>query len=547
MRTRYTPLCTSRFCAATAGADPQKFFNTTITAMKGAKSPASFTIPDCINQVIKNVEVKGKLTAKREAFSTEEKEVIAQIFGVIQKFVSIPEGSPVFGTTSGQYAEAWNRAKQQNAHNGEIYPLFPTFLFNVLYVKPDDPTNNILTCAAAMLLELACAIEDFGDYVRKMRAEPFGCCLVTDNTDQLKTLSEKFVKDGSPEITAISKWVNGSLDGVDKSRVHYTLSVGGESGSGKTHAALQCVNFLNVENKDPLDYLVVYIKLCSTDNSQAVGAAVKWYCEFRPEHKRLAKAVGKRLKDAMSVDKLMARVPKYSVLRSILRALRAYLWYDVIQSRIRAIVHHDGDLRAERQFKRVFFVLDEVAACPWIYRSVNRAATGKISVQKLFSERTNFGENFQIICCSTVNKTAFQDMLSTPSFFFPVIMLSCSTVYEKLAGDRENLNSRKGLMERVVSNSFYAQLVENRRCGAMTVEAVDDSVGTSTLKGTLVGVDSLPLPKGLKPLFSDVDEEGIYSFAGFIAGRVAAQYKESNGARDISPRSGAEGRCEIDP
>ncbi|CAD2218672.1 hypothetical protein AGDE_16038 [Angomonas deanei] len=206
-----------------------------------------------------------------------------------------------------------------------------------------------------MLLDLSCVWDDFAGHVRNTcRKEIFGCCVITNDLDQLRELSGKFVKDKSTEMQDITSWANGEC------RVGYTLSIGGESGSGKTRAALQCAKLIKDRKEDSeadKDYLTVYIKLSKDDNQDLLHDKVASYFPEPAEGDAAAEfAKAKKLTNAKAVDRLLGKGNAPDNERNVLRVIRARLCYEFVRRKIFEITEYSV-FKSKKAFKQVFLFL----------------------------------------------------------------------------------------------------------------------------------------------------------------------------------------------
>ncbi|CAD2222385.1 hypothetical protein AGDE_16543 [Angomonas deanei] len=583
MGTRHTPLYVFR--AVTTGGDSQKFSADAKTAMEKTKMPhtlpipdgtqrvegtstpkeetplktlerlknakvgSKFTLPPSVNKLMNAVEGKKKLVAKKKDFTTEDKQIIAQIFGVIQKFVSIPDGSPVFGTTPGQYTEAWNRAKRQNAENADEFPLFPTFLFNVLYVMPDDPTNNILVCAAALLLDLSCIIDDFADHVRRTRKDNrFDCCVVTNCGNELDLLWESgvYIQERGTEMAQIRGWAEGE----EGKRSEFTLSIGGESGSGKTRAAHQCASFYRTKNPSVQkeNVLTVYIKVGNETTSQ-------WYLDVEAKDEFTRKAARimqemwnkneeyKRLFPECKSHAFLEECIKNSAAdKNDLRRLRVAQGYKWVCETMRQHAKFPYTMKSKKPFDVAFIVLDEIGSCPWLYKAVNGNSTDGAYITKFFTDDTSFAKKYQFICSTTASESIFRNLCTSPGQFNAVTMKPSSILYRELL-IRKKLDKNVLIALWILDeNHYFESLVQNRRCAVLAVERIGKLMSTVTLISSTAGDMNVCQKKRSNVnerlpdiLFNLTDKEGMYAAAGFLVGLVAAEYKKLSGVKNINP------------
>ncbi|CAD2222034.1 hypothetical protein AGDE_16826 [Angomonas deanei] len=516
--------------------------------LKNAKVGSKFTLPPSVNKLMNAVEQKEELVAKKKDFTTEDKQIIAQIFGVIQKFVSIPDRSPVFGTTPGQYAAAWNRAKQQNAENAAEFPLFPTFLFNVLYVMPDDPTNNILVCATALLLDLSCIIDDFADHVRRTRNDKrFDCCVVTNCGNELNLLCKSgvFIQERGTEMAQIKGWAKGE----EGKRSDFTLSIGGESGSGKTRAALQCASFYRTKNSSVQEenVLTIYIKVGneSTDN---------WYLdvEAKDEFTKKAARIMQEMWDKNEEYKrlfpkcnshafLEECIKKSAADKNALRYLRVAQGCKWVCETIRQHANFPYTMKSKKPFDVAFIVPDEIGSYPWLYKAVNGNSTDGAYITNFFTDDTSFAEKYQFICSTTASESIFRNLCTSPGQFNAVTMRPSSTLYRELL--KKQIVDKNVLIALWIldENLYFESLVQSRRCAVVAVERIGKLMSTVTLISSTAGDMNVCQKKRSNVnkrlpdiLFNLADKEGMYAVAGFLVGVVAAEYKKLSGVKNIN-------------
>ncbi|CAD2218323.1 hypothetical protein, conserved [Angomonas deanei] len=512
-------------------------FLETLDRLGEADVNRAFALPRWAKSLLKTVKAKDELVTKKEEFTGEDKEIIKRIFGVIQKFLEISEGSPVFGLRPEQYTGAWNTAKKQHAENKSGNPLIPTFLLNVLYATPKDPTNRILTCAAVFLLELSCQMDDFCQHVRRTCIKKYGSCLITNNKPELKWLSGKFIVEKCDEIDSIRGWAGGKL-----TRTEVTLSIGGESGSGKTRAALQCVRFYR-KSKTPQErrtlsadhFLIVYLKVNGESNKHWNNAVAEKHEDAMKTMERLWvegwRGSYDTYKTAEFLEICMRKVTESE--KHALRSLRAALCHHWICRRIAEGTQFKSSFESKNPFKVAFIVLDEVAACPWLYKAVNGVSTDGEYVPAYFSGTTGFARKYRFICVSTASDSIFRDMRSTPGAFEPVTMKPSPMLYEGLMTKTFG-KSPLSVFAALPKNDCFAKLVLNRRCAVMAVEVMEAL--TFNVKPVLSAADDMNnshLNWTEHDLFSLTDAEGAYALAGFLVCLVAAKYKYMNAAQNL--------------
>ncbi|CAD2221127.1 hypothetical protein AGDE_15089 [Angomonas deanei] len=309
----------------------------TLERLVGLKVGSECAIPPWVDKLMETVKDKKKLVAKNEVFTEEEKNTIVEIIDFIQDYVKITSRMKVLALSPGQYAEAWNTVKRGNGDTS-TESLILLFLEGILLL-PDGvvvPINNALITCGALLLGLSCVIHDFGEYVRDTyHKEIFGCCVITNATDQLGTLSGKFIENAGDEMHAISEWVNPEKSKV--TRVEHTLSIGGESGSGKTRAALQCAKLIEGRGEGDeadKDYLTVYIKLSDKDDETLGEKDIHSYFT-KEEDKTAAKnyVTINGIKGAEALDHHMRRDDITKEDRNRLRVIRAHLCADFVKKK----------------------------------------------------------------------------------------------------------------------------------------------------------------------------------------------------------------------
>ncbi|CAD2217466.1 hypothetical protein AGDE_17195 [Angomonas deanei] len=189
--------------------------------------------------------------------------MIVEIFNVIQNQAGIERlylRNDLEDNDPSHYASTWGAVRKKKITDGRV--LLAEFLRRAVSLETVDAKNNALICCAAMLLDLSCLIEDFADYVRRQCLDArFDCCVLTNCGDELDLLckSGDYIEEGGAEMTQIKGWANGE----EGKRSMYTLSIGGESGSGKTRSALQCAKFYRTKHSSvqQQNVLTVYIKV----------------------------------------------------------------------------------------------------------------------------------------------------------------------------------------------------------------------------------------------------------------------------------------------
>ncbi|EPY20644.1 hypothetical protein AGDE_14536 [Angomonas deanei] len=518
--------------------EPNETFAGTLKSFLEADVAGDFKLTPWVEKIMTVAVDRKKLEAKMKVFPDEEKKTIMSIFNKIWKRGEAPDKDDVRVLSPGEFAAVWNGARADNKDTPDAHPLIPTFLKRCLPGKPLVGNGTVLTCATALLLELSSVIDDFCQLVQRMYRRKFDCCVIVENYEtQLDILSDEFVADCSEEMKSIFRWVNGTGEGIHKSRVNYALSIGGESGSGKTHAALHCINLLKEKRKDDgLEYLNIYIKLAgSLEYTLPDGCIKVYYGEDTNEGKAARRVVEKyKLKTAKAVDNQMQDKATDENDLSTLRSLRVCLCFDFLCKEIQRITGCSS-LWGSKKFKRVHIILDEAAVCPWVYRSVNQVYKDAMYIPALFSQKTAFGEYFAVICCSTANETLFENLLSTQGIFYPVIMCPCDAVYTKMldsgVGMSETVKKMVGLFKR---NAFFWKLVENRRCGVFAAKLIRETVVHMIPESLSIETNLEDQSEEVPTFFSEADMESITSIAGFIVCVVVAQYKMSNGGKNFN-------------
>ncbi|EPY21613.1 hypothetical protein AGDE_13956 [Angomonas deanei] len=451
--------------------EPSETFAGTLKIFLEADVAGDFKLTPWVDKIMGTVKEKEELVTKKKEFTTEEKNTIISIFNVIWKRDEGEKKDSVEVPSPGVVAAEWNSAK---TNASEKNPLIPTFMRRCLQRKRLVDNDTVLTCAAALLLEISCTTDDFVEYVRNTcRKEIFGCCVITNDQDQLRELSGKFITDFSTEMQHIATWANG------ENRVGHTLSIGGESGSGKTRAALQCAKLLKGRDSnggDDKDYLTVYIKLSKDDDQDLLHSKVASYFATREEGDAAAEfAKAKKLTNATTVDRLLGEGSEPDNERKMLRLIRARLCFEFVRRKINEITGYSV-FKSKKAFKQVFFVFDEAGICPWVYRSVNQVSSEGNTLASFFNHQKEFSDNFMVVCCSTATQGLYRNMLSTQSSFDPVIMRPGRKVYEGIVEGMDDYKTRKNFIGRLVENPFFAKLVENRGCGVVAAEVVRNAV-----------------------------------------------------------------------
>ncbi|CAD2217877.1 hypothetical protein AGDE_16794 [Angomonas deanei] len=270
----------------------------------------------------------------------------------------------------------------------------------------------------------------FCDHVRKTcpgeLAAAFGCCLITNAEEELRALyrSAPFVHDGS--AIEINNWATGA----SKHAVH-TLFIGGEGGSGKTRAALQCPKFYRAKygqlKQD--DVLTVFIKV-SRENIVHWNKALEEKDEDTKKAVKVMKDMWKKKEEEykglygtyQSNDFLEVCIKECTTEKVTLRRLRAMQCHDWLCGFIKDAVPFTSGMKSKNLFKTAFIVLDEVSWCPWIYRAVNGNPTDEGHISKHFGEGTSFAEKYRFICPTRVSTFLISDMINSPDPIYSVSM-----------------------------------------------------------------------------------------------------------------------------
>ncbi|CAD2216472.1 hypothetical protein AGDE_16316 [Angomonas deanei] len=217
---------------------------------------------------------------------------------------------------------------------------------------------------------------------------------------------------------------------------------------------------------------------------------------------------------------------------STLKDLRANLCFDFLCKKIQDITGCSS-LWGNNTFKRVHIILDEAASCPWIYRSVNQVYHETFYMPALFSKKTEFGEHFSIICCSTTSEALFKERLSNQDAFHPVIMGPCDKVYENLLNSGKTMfETNKKMASLFKRNNCFRGLIQNRRCGVLAATLIFETVAYMIPESLPVEADFGDRSNEVSTFFSDGNMKSVYFMADFISCGVATPYRKSNGSND---------------
>ncbi|CAD2214079.1 hypothetical protein AGDE_14854 [Angomonas deanei] len=531
-------------------------FAGTLKSFLEAVVAGDFKLTPWVDNLMNTVKEKEELVAKKKEFTTEEKNTIRSIFNVIWKRDEAEKEDPVEARTPGVIAAVWNEAK---TNASEENPLIPTFLKRCLQRKRLAENGTVLTCAAALLLDLSCTIDDccFCEYVRKNCkkevATPFGSCLITEDEAELRQLScfGDYVFDESREIIDIKNWARGEWE-----RSTHTLSIGGESGSGKTRAALQCANFYRGKHTELKqdDVLTVYIKV-SAEGTKHWNEHVEEKDEETKKGAKIMRVMYEQ-NDAECKSRhvtyqstaFLEECIKNSATDGVaLRKLRAAQCHDWVCSVINQIVRCPSGMKSKNKFKAAFIVLDEIGSCPWIYKAVNGVSTDREYISKCFRGDTSFAEEVRFVCATTASESLFRDMCSTPGTFYAITMKPWLNLYEKLLLNLIEINNFSAVLKHLQKNIFFDKLVQNRRCCVLAVKNIRTLMSTvnpasstaaamnarfKALKGE--NKEEMSEVKRRQTLFNPLDEESAYAVAGFPVGVVAAEFKTLNGTAGLN-------------
>ncbi|CAD2219406.1 hypothetical protein AGDE_16792 [Angomonas deanei] len=216
-----------------------------------------------------------------------------------------------------------------------------------------------------------------------------------------------------------------------------------------------------------------------------------------------------------------------------LRQLRAHLCHSFLCSRIKVRANYSYDLTSKEPFEIAFFVLDEVASCPWLHKAVNSIETDDHYVSQYFANKTNFAKEYRFICASTASEAILRDLNSTPGTFIPVTMKPSPKLFKELMTGRDFVPN-KFVIDLFYLHSFFAKLIENRRCAVRAAKMMLDTLPrVRPVHSAAAAMNRYRSRKGQEELFNGTDVENAYGYAGYLVGAVAAQYKSMNGAKDI--------------
>ncbi|EPY23293.1 hypothetical protein AGDE_12913 [Angomonas deanei] len=581
MGTRCAPLCMFRYCASTTGGGPPKFSADAKTSMektkmphtlpipdgtqrvegtptpkeetplltlerlKGAKVGSKFTVPPWVDKLMKAVGEKEKLLAKREVFEPSEKDKMESILHIIWKRGEGEKDDPVEVRSPGVITETWNEAKREHS---VTFPLIPTFLKRCLQARHLVENDDMLVCAAALLLDLSCIIDDFADHVRRTcKDKRFDCCVVTSCGNELALLCKAgvYIEEGGTEMAQIKGWAEGE----EGKRSYFTLSIGGESGSGKTRAALQCASFYRTKNSSVPEenVLTVYIKVGNVSTAT-------WYLDVEAKDEFTRKAARimqemwdkneeyKRLFPKCKSHAFLDVCIKNSADKNDLRYLRVAQGCKWVCETIRQDAKFPYTMKSKKPFDIAFIVLDEIGSCPWLYKAVNGNSTDGAYITKFFTDDTSFAKKYQFICSTTASESIFRNLCTSPGQFNAVTMRPSSILYRELL-IRKKLDKNVLIALSILDeNLYFESLVQNRRCGVVAVKRIGELMSTVKLISSTAGDMNVCQKKRSNVnkrlpdiLFNLTDKEGMYAVAGFLVGVVAAEYKKLSGVKNINP------------
>ncbi|EPY16587.1 hypothetical protein AGDE_16697 [Angomonas deanei] len=376
----------------------------------------------------------------------------------------------------------------------------------------------------------------FAEYVRRWCLDArFGCCVVTNCMNELDLIdkSGSFADGWGAEMTEIDKWTQG-----ENMRTMHTLSIGGESGSGKTRAALRCANCC-LWSKNGLkreDILTVYIKV-SRENTEHWNVELEERDDFTKKAMKTMKDIWEKRKeyrDSFDTYRCNAFLEACiqdpaSCNKHDLQYLRAALCRDWLCGVIKRVTKFQGRLGSNHPFRIAFIVLDEVASCPWIYRAVNGNSTDGDYIPKHFWDDTSFAKKYRFICVSTATEPIFRTFCTTPGIFNPVIMKSSSTLYEELV-KTSYFGNRKNFFGPFTRNECFARIIQNRYCAVLAVNAMDTLSRNVTHVACAAAAMCQSLTKEEELALCNLsDDESAYAAAGFLVCLVSSQYNEAKG------------------
>ncbi|CAD2221573.1 hypothetical protein, conserved [Angomonas deanei] len=522
----------------------------TLERLKNAKVGSKFTVPPWVDKLMKAVGEKEELVAKKKVFETGEKDKMESILNIIWKRDEGEKDDPVDARAPGVIAETWNEAKTKDP---EQFPIIPTFLKRCSQARHLVENDDMLVCAAALLLDLSCIIDDFADHVRRTCKDiRFDCCVVTSCRNELALLCESrvYIQEGGTEMDQIKGWAKGE----EGKRSDFTLSIGGESGSGKTRAALQCASFYRTKNPSVQEenVLTVYIKVGNVSTDQW-DVDVEAKDEFTRKAARIMQEMWdkneeyKRLFPQCKSHAFLEVCIKNSADKNSLRYLRVAQGCKWVCDAIRQDAKFPYTMKSKKPFDVAFIVLDEIGSCPWLYKAVNGNSTDGAYITKFFTDDTSFAKKYQFICSTTASESIFRNLCTSPGQFNAVTMRPSSILYRELL--KKQIVDKNVLIALWIldENHYFESLVQNRRCAVVAVERIGKLMSTVKLISSTAG-DMNVWQKNRSNanerlpdiLFNLTDKEGMYAAAGFLVGIVAAEYKKLSGVKNINPTDAQE-------
>ncbi|CAD2219408.1 hypothetical protein, conserved [Angomonas deanei] len=383
---------------------------------------------------------------------------------------------------------------------------------------------------------------------RKCLDARFDCCVVTNCGDELDLLynSGVYIQEWGTEMTQIKGWANGEEGKWPK----YTLSIGGESGSGKTRAALQCASFYRTKNPSVQEenVLTVYIKVGNV-NTKQWDLDVEAKNEFTEKAARIMQEMWdkneeyKRLFPKCKSHAFMEEcIKKSATEKNALRYLRVAQGCKWVCETIRQHAQFPYTMKSKKPFDIAFIVLDEIGSCPWLYKAVNGNSTDGAYITKFFTDDTSFAKKYQFICSTTASESIFRNLCTSPGQFNAVTMRPSSILYRELLIKKivdKNVLIALWILD---ENHYFESLVQNRRCAVVAVERISKLMSTVKLISSTAGDMNVCQKKRSNVnkrlpdiLFNLTDKEGMYAVAGFLVGVVAAEYKKLSGVKNINP------------
>ncbi|CAD2214078.1 hypothetical protein, conserved [Angomonas deanei] len=530
-------------------------FDGTLARLGEPSVNSKFGVPRWVLNLVETTKVKAKLVVKKEDFSDEDKGIIVRIFNVIQTQTGIERLSQrddLEKRSPSYFASTWSEVKRDNNNITDGRALMAEFLRRSVSLNSIDPNNNALICCAAMLLDLSCTVDEpcFCDYVRRFfyddTGKRFGCCLITNAHEELKHQSGDFVDETADEIEQIKDWTVGEL-----ARSTNTLSIGGESGSGKTRAALQCANFysVGVGGVREEDVLTVYIKLSETivkhwnTDVENTDATTRNAAKAMQRMYEKNDGVYKYLYETYQSNAFLEECIRNSTTeKNDLRYLRAAQCHDWLCKIIKESVCFVNGLKSKNKFKAAFVVLDEIAVCPWIYKAVNGNSIDLDYISKFFKDDTSFTEKLRFVCATTATESIFREMCSSPGDFHAVTMKPSFGLYNKLLEKKVRNEVIRNLLRPLKDHEFFNNLVKNRRCSVLMVNRI--CVFTpfiNPVTNSAVAMNNCQeerrahkTKKNLPAILFNLSEvENVYAWAGFLVAEVAAKYKSMNGTAEM--------------